>query len=80
MARRRMIYVVFMVLACSVPAIAQSGFATGEIRGNPLNNTVGNIAPPFRVKGRRDLGPSRPLGFTSAFEPRRIQLGARVNF
>ena len=45
-----------------------------------VNNTVGNIAPPFDVKGRRDVGPSQPLGFTSAFEPRRIQLGVRLTF
>jgi hypothetical protein len=45
-----------------------------------VNNTVGNIAGPFNLKGRRDVGPSTPLGFTSAFDPRRIQLGVRVTF
>jgi hypothetical protein len=45
-----------------------------------VNNTVGNIAPPFDLSGRRDLGPSQPLGFTSAFDPRRIQLGVRLSF
>ena len=45
-----------------------------------VNNTVGNIAPPFDLKGRRDVGPSQPLGFTSAFDPRRIQLGVRLTF
>lgn len=45
-----------------------------------VNNTVGNIAPPFNLKGRRDVGPSQPLGFTSVFDPRRIQLGVRVTF
>jgi hypothetical protein len=45
-----------------------------------VNNTVGNIAPPFNTKGRRDLNPSDPLGFTSAYEPRRIQLGLRLTF
>jgi hypothetical protein len=46
-----------------------------------VNNTVGpNFTAPFHVKARRDLGPSQPLGFTSAFDPRRIQLGFRLSF
>ncbi len=32
------------------------------------------------VNPRHDVGPSKPLGFTSAFDPRRIQLGLRLNF
>lgn len=47
-----------------------------------VNNTVG---PTFdssisEIKGRREVSPSTPLGFTSAFDPRRIQLGARFRF
>ncbi len=45
-----------------------------------VNNTVGNLPGPFRLQGRDDRGPSQPLGFTSAFDPRRVQLGVRVNF
>ena len=45
-----------------------------------VNNTVGNIAPPFTVYGRDDRSPSQPLGFTSAFEARKIQLGLRFSF
>ncbi len=45
-----------------------------------VNNTVGNMAPPFRVTGRDDRGPSDPLGFTSAMEARRVQLGLRLSF
>jgi hypothetical protein len=45
-----------------------------------VNNTVGVIGPPFNLTGRRDRRPSEPLGFTSAFDPRRIQLGFRLNF
>ncbi len=46
-----------------------------------VNNTVGpGFEPPFRVTARRDLGPSKPLGFTSAFDPRRLQLGVRLTF
>lgn len=45
-----------------------------------INNTVGLIPPPFNLTGRRDRRPSEPLGFTSAFDPRRIQLGFRLTF
>jgi hypothetical protein len=45
-----------------------------------INNTVGDMSPPFTVSGRRDLSPSQPLGFTSAYEARKIQLGARFMF
>jgi hypothetical protein len=45
-----------------------------------VNNTVGLISPPFDLKGRRDASPSQPLGFTSAFDPRQVQLGARLSF
>jgi hypothetical protein len=46
-----------------------------------VNNTVG---PDFKstsnVHARKDLLPSDPLAYTSAFDPRRIQLGLRLNF
>jgi hypothetical protein len=45
-----------------------------------VNNTVGNISGPFNLEGRKELSPSQPLGFTSAFDPRRIQLGLRLTF
>jgi Carboxypeptidase regulatory-like domain len=45
-----------------------------------VNNTVGRITGPFNLQGRDDRTPSQPLGFTSAFDPRRIQLGCRVTF
>lgn len=51
-----------------------------------VNNTVGSdpanpdLVAGFRVNGRKDRSPSQPLGFTSAFEPRRIQIGLRFNF
>jgi hypothetical protein len=45
-----------------------------------VNNTVGMMPAPFDVRGREDRSPSEPLGFTSAFDPRRIQLGVRLNF
>ncbi len=45
-----------------------------------VNNTVGNISGPFNLTGREDRSPSEPLGFTSAMDPRRIQLGIRFSF
>lgn len=52
-------------------------------RLNPssVNNTVGpGFTGPFDISARKDLGPSSPLGYTSAFEARRIQIGVRINF
>jgi hypothetical protein len=45
-----------------------------------VNNVVGAIGGPFNLSGRDDRGPSAPLGFTSAFDPRRMQLGVRLSF
>jgi Carboxypeptidase regulatory-like domain/TonB dependent receptor len=46
-----------------------------------VNNIVGAaFGPPFTVHGTANLGPSQPLGFTSAFPNREIQLGVRFNF
>ncbi len=45
-----------------------------------INNTVGAISGPFDLRGRHDRTPSEPLGFTSALESRRIQVGARLTF
>lgn len=46
-----------------------------------VNNTVGAFFPTtVDVRGSDAVGPSGPLGFTSAFDPRRIQLGAKFRF
>jgi hypothetical protein len=45
-----------------------------------VNNTVGNMPGPFNVTGRHDRTAVEPLGFTSAAEMRRIQLGVRFRF
>jgi hypothetical protein len=45
-----------------------------------VNNAVGLLAPPFDVRGRSEVGPSEPLAFTSAFDPRQIQVGMRLHF
>jgi hypothetical protein len=46
-----------------------------------VNDVVGPaFAPPFKVHGSAMLSPSQPLGFTSDFPKREIQLGARLSF
>ena len=46
-----------------------------------VNTVVGNTPfPSYRVRGRRDVAPTDPLGFTSAFDPRQIQLGLKFLF
>ncbi|HLQ44900.1 MAG TPA: hypothetical protein VK137_09245, partial [Planctomycetaceae bacterium] len=46
-----------------------------------VNNTVGaTFRGPFNVMGRHDRAPTDPLGFTSAFDPRRLQLGFRLTY
>jgi hypothetical protein len=46
-----------------------------------VNNIIGPTPlPDYHVEGRRDVGPTDPLGFTSAFDPRQIQLGLRFRF
>jgi hypothetical protein len=40
----------------------------------------GGGATTFRVSGTSAVGPSQPLGFTSAFPKREIQLGLRLSF
>ncbi|HLH30326.1 MAG TPA: carboxypeptidase regulatory-like domain-containing protein [Terriglobia bacterium] len=46
-----------------------------------LNNVVGTTPlPTHHVEGNRNANPSQPLGFTSAFDPRQIQLGAKFKF
>ena len=44
-----------------------------------VNNTVGLLRAPFDVAGRHDRTPSEPLGFTGAFDPRRLQFGVRLS-
>jgi hypothetical protein len=53
---------------------------TNHLNYSSVNNTVGVLAPPFHITGRHDRTPSEPLGFTSAFDPRRLQLGVRLSF
>ncbi len=45
-------------------------------------NTIVGTTPmkSHHVEGRRDVGPAEPLGFTSATDPRQIQLGVKLRF
>jgi hypothetical protein len=46
-----------------------------------VNNIIGTTSlPSYRVEGNRNATPAQPLGFTSAFDPRQIQLGAKLKF
>ena len=46
-----------------------------------VNNIVGTTPlPTYRVEGKRNAKPVDPLGFTSAFDPRQIQLGVKLKF
>lgn len=46
-----------------------------------VNNVVG-VMPlaTHRAEGNRNAGPADPLGFTSSFDPRQIQLGVKFRF
>jgi hypothetical protein len=46
-----------------------------------VNNIIGTtVLPNYHVQGRPDVSPTLPLAFTSAFDPRQIQLGLRMRF
>jgi len=46
-----------------------------------VNNNVGTSPlTTFHVEGDRNVSPAKPLGFTSAFDPRQIQIGAKFKF
>jgi hypothetical protein len=46
-----------------------------------VNNIVGNAPLPLsRVSGNRNASPTEPLGFTSAFDPRQLQVGLKFKF
>ncbi len=64
----------------SLELIAEGFNLVNHLNYASVNNTVGNISGPFNLKGRHDRGPSDPLGFTSAMDPRRVQLGLRFSF
>ncbi len=64
----------------SLELIAEGFNLSNHLNYSSVNNTVGVMRGPFNVTGRHDRNPSEPLGFTSALEPRRLQLGLRLSF
>ncbi|HEY7391976.1 MAG TPA: TonB-dependent receptor [Bryobacteraceae bacterium] len=61
--------------------LAESFNLTNRTNYASVNNVVGAaFAPPFNVHGSGLLSPSQPLGFTSDFPKREIQLGVRLSF
>jgi hypothetical protein len=66
--------------ASRVELLAEGFDLFNHLNYSSVNNTVGNMPGPFNVHGTADRGPSEPLGFSSAFPGRRIQLGLRVEF
>jgi hypothetical protein len=57
------------------------GGACVDSNGLPTPCTAG--ATPltnFNLRGRADQKPTSPLGFTSAYDPRQLQFGVRLNF
>jgi hypothetical protein len=47
---------------------------------NVVGSTFGLASTTFNVKGSAAIDPTSPLGFTSAFPMRQLQLGARIAF
>jgi hypothetical protein len=64
----------------SLDLMAEGFNLVNKLNYATVNNTVGNMPGPFNVTGRHDRLPSDPLGFTSAMDPRRVQLGLRFTF
>ncbi len=58
------------------------GGACTDSGGNIIPCTLTGATPlsNFSLRGRADRKPTQPLGFTSAFDPRQIQIGVRYNW
>jgi hypothetical protein len=65
--------------AVAVQVLAEAFNIFNRTNYASVNNVVGNISGPFHVHGS-SLSPSIPLGFTSDFPKREIQLGVRLTF
>lgn len=55
---------------------------TACVANFPLNPNCANATAviPINARGRKDVSPTAPLGFTSAASARQLQFGARFNF
>ena len=55
--------------------------AFNRVNFSGVNNIVATTPlSSYQVEGRSSAVPTEPLGFTSAFDPRQIQLGLRLKF
>jgi hypothetical protein len=64
-----------------IEAVADAFNLFNRVNFSGVNNIVGNMTiPNVRVEGNRSLPPSAPLAFTSAFDPRQIQLGLKFKW
>ena len=64
-----------------ITAIFEAFNLFNRVNYSGVNGTTGTTPlANYRVKGRKDAGPTDPLGFTSAFDPRQIQLAVKFRF
>ena len=63
-----------------VEAIGEIFNLFNRVNYSGLNNIVGTSLSSYDVTGDVTRSPSEPLGFTSAFAPRQIQLGVKFRF
>lgn len=62
-------------------AIAEAFNVFNRVNYSSINNIVGTMPfSDYRVEGNRNAKPTEPLAFTSAFDPRQIQLGVKLKF
>jgi hypothetical protein len=62
-------------------AIAEAFNLFNRVNFSGVNNIVGTTPmASYHVEGNRNAKPADPLGFTSAFDPRQVQLGVKLKF
>ena len=63
-----------------IEVMAEAFNLFNRVNYSGVNNVVGTSLSAFDVKGDPSRAATDPLGFTSAFAPRQIQLGLRLRF
>ncbi len=63
-----------------ISAIVEAFNLFNRVNYSGVNTVVGTTLKTYRVYGRKDVTPTEPLGFTSAFDPRQIQLAVKFRF
>jgi len=68
-------------ISCVPVATSAAGVVSGGVQGSAGSCYINDVVHRYGgVSGQGRYGPSQPFGFTSAFDPRRIQLGLRYSF